>query len=69
MDPLLGNDPVNTFPLDATRNNRTPNVRQWMSKHASFTVGTVFSARSVQSSYKEVFGIMEQHCQELGPIL
>jgi hypothetical protein len=73
MDPLLGNDSVNTLPRDATRNNRTPIARQRMSKHASsFIIEAVFSARSVQSGYKEVFGSMEQHrvsCLELSGVL
>jgi hypothetical protein len=40
--------------------NRTSISRQRISKHASLTIYAVFSAWSVQSGYKEVFGIIEQ---------
>jgi hypothetical protein len=44
------------IPAEANvRNNRTSNARQQFSKHASLTIGAVFSAWSVQSGYKEVF--------------
>jgi hypothetical protein len=38
------------------RNNRTSIAKQRISKHTSFTIEAVFSAGSVQSGYKEVFG-------------
>jgi hypothetical protein len=38
-----------------THNNRTSIARQRISKHASLTIEAVFSARSLQSCYKEVF--------------
>jgi hypothetical protein len=41
-------------------NNRTSVARQRISKHASLTIEAVFSAWSVQSGYKEVFGNIEQ---------
>jgi hypothetical protein len=47
---------VNTFP----RNNWTSIARQRISKYASLK-DAVFSAWSVQSSYKEMFGSIEQY--------
>jgi hypothetical protein len=41
--------------LSQGRNNRTSIARQLISKHASLTVGAMFSAWPVQSAYKEVF--------------
>jgi hypothetical protein len=38
-------------------NRRTSIAGQWTNKHASLTIGAVFSAWSVQSGYKEVFSI------------
>jgi hypothetical protein len=42
------------------RNNRTSIARQLISKHACLTIEAVFSAWSVQSRYKEVFGSIEK---------
>jgi hypothetical protein len=42
------------------RNNRTFIARQRISKHASLTIETVFSASSLQNGYKELFGSIEQ---------
>jgi hypothetical protein len=42
------------------RNNTTSIARQRRVKHASSTIGDVFSVRPVQSGYKEVFGTTEQ---------
>jgi hypothetical protein len=42
------------------RDNRTHIARQRISKRASLTVEAVYSAWSVQSGYKEVFGSIEQ---------
>jgi hypothetical protein len=47
------------------RNNRTSIARQRISKHASITIETVFSAWSVQSGYKEVFGNVEKESSEV----
>jgi hypothetical protein len=38
---------------------------QRISKHASLTIEAVFSAWSVESGYKEVFGNIEQYRTEL----
>jgi hypothetical protein len=40
--------------------NRTSIARQRITKHASLTIESVFSAWSVRSGYKEVFGSIEQ---------
>jgi hypothetical protein len=37
-------------------NNKTSFARHWISKHASLTTEAIFSAWSLQSGYKEVFG-------------
>jgi hypothetical protein len=42
------------------RNNRTSIGEQQISNHASLTIEALFSASSVQSGYKEVFGSIEQ---------
>jgi hypothetical protein len=42
------------------RSNRTFTARQRTSQHASLTIQAVFSAWSVQSGYKEVFGSIER---------
>jgi hypothetical protein len=42
------------------RNNRTPITRQQISKHASLTIEVVFSAWSMKSGHKEVFGSIDQ---------
>jgi hypothetical protein len=42
------------------RNNRSSSARQRISKHASLTIVSVFSAWSLQSGYKEVFSRTEQ---------
>jgi hypothetical protein len=47
------------------RNIRTSIARQRISKHASLTIEAVFSAWSVQSGYKEVFGSIEQDRAEV----
>jgi hypothetical protein len=49
------------IPAEANeRNNMTSTVRQRCRKHASSTIGAVFSVRPVQNSYKEVFGTTER---------
>jgi hypothetical protein len=49
------------IPAEAnSRNNRTSIPRQRTSKHTSLTTEAVFSAWSVHSGYKEVFGSREQ---------
>jgi hypothetical protein len=55
IDLLLGNDSVNTFPREPTRNNGASIFRQRISKHASLTIEAVFFACSMQSCYKNVF--------------
>jgi hypothetical protein len=42
------------------RNNITSIAKQRISKHASLTTEAAFSAWSVQSGYREVFGSREQ---------
>jgi hypothetical protein len=42
------------------RNNITSIARQRISEHAYLTIEAVFSAWSVQSGYKEVFGSGDQ---------
>jgi hypothetical protein len=42
IDPLLGNDSVNTFPSKRTRNNRTSIARQRTSQHPSLTIEAFF---------------------------
>jgi hypothetical protein len=60
--PVAGQRLGKHIPAEANaRNNRTPIARQRISKHASLSIETVFSARSVQSGYKEVFGSLEQY--------
>jgi hypothetical protein len=46
-------------------NNRTSIARQRISKHTSLTIEAEFSAWSVESGYKEVFGRTEQKQLEL----
>jgi hypothetical protein len=41
-------------------------ARQRISKHASLIIEAVFSAWSVQSGYKEVFGSIEQYRTVVG---
>jgi hypothetical protein len=48
------------IPAEAkARNNRTSIARQRISQHAFLTIDAVFSALSVQSGYKDVFGSLE----------
>jgi hypothetical protein len=54
IDPLLGNDSVNTFPREPTRSTIGYPL-QLISKLASLTTDAEFSACSFQSGYKEVF--------------
>jgi hypothetical protein len=42
------------------RNHKTSIAKQVISKHTSLTTEAVFSAWSLQSGYKEVFGSREQ---------
>jgi hypothetical protein len=49
------------IPAEAeARNNRTSIDRQRIIQHTSLITEAVFSAWSVQSGYKEVFGSIEQ---------
>jgi hypothetical protein len=43
------------------RKNKTPIATQRISKHTSLTIEAVFSVRSVQRGYKEVFGSIGQN--------
>jgi hypothetical protein len=42
------------------RNSRTSIARQMTNRHSSLTVEVVFSAWSVQSGYKEMFGRIDE---------
>jgi hypothetical protein len=54
------------IPAEAyARNNMMSIARQRISKHASLTIEVAFSSWSVQSSYKEVFGGIEEYRTEV----
>jgi hypothetical protein len=61
-EPIARQRPGKHIPMEENvPNNRMSIARPRISKHASLTIEAVFSAWSVQSGYRELFGSIEQY--------